>query len=382
VPFDRRVWYEATTLKKAGYEVAVICPVGKGYFETYEVLEGIHIYRHPLPPEARGALGYLREYLVALFWEFRLARRVMRERDFDVVQICNPPDLLFLVAGWHKLLSGARVIFDHHDVNPELYEEKFKKRGFLYRLLLLCERLSIRTADVVISTNDSYRNVAIKRGGKAPDDVFVVRSAPDLSKFHLIAGDETLRRGRRCVVGYVGVMAEQDGVDTVIQVARELVQVRGRTDIGFMLIGGGSELDSLVRLRNELGLEDYVEFAGFRSGDDLLRHLSSCDIGISPDPISRYNDMCTMNKTLEYMALGLPVVQFNLTEGRASAAEASLYVARNDPRDMADSIELLADDASLRAQLGSSGHERIKSQLSWEHQVPVLLDAYKRALGE
>lgn len=382
MPFDRRVWYEATTLKKAGYEVAVICPVGKGYFETYEVLEGIHIYRHPLPPEARGALGYLREYLVALFWEFRLARRVMRERDFDVVQICNPPDLLFLVAGWHKLLSGARVIFDHHDVNPELYEEKFKKRGFLYRLLLLCERLSIRTADVVISTNDSYRNVAIKRGGKAPDDVFVVRSAPDLSKFHLIAGDETLRRGRRCVVGYVGVMAEQDGVDTVIQVARELVQVRGRTDIGFMLIGGGSELDSLVRLRNELGLEDYVEFAGFRSGDDLLRHLSSCDIGISPDPISRYNDMCTMNKTLEYMALGLPVVQFNLTEGRASAAEASLYVARNDPRDMADSIELLADDASLRAQLGSSGHERIKSQLSWEHQVPVLLDAYKRALGE
>lgn len=381
VPFDRRVWYEATTLQRAGYEVAVICPVGKGHSERYEVIDDVHVYRHPLPAEGTGPIGYLREYVSALYWEFRLAWRVKRERGFDVVHICNPPDLLFLVAGWHKLFGTARVVFDHHDVNPELYEEKFKKRGVFYQLMLIFEWLTMRTADVVISTNDSYRRVALGRGRKRSEDVFVVRSAPDVEKFRRVNADSTLRRGHECLVGYVGVMAEQDGVDTVLHVANEIVNGRGRKDIGFLLVGGGPEFDALVALSKQLGVDDHVQFAGFQSGDDLLRHLSSCDIGLSPDPISTYNDMCTMNKTMEYMALGLPVVQFDLTEGRASAGDASLYVDHNDPKLMADAVIRLADDAGLRASLGERGLERIESELSWNHQIPHLLQAYERALS-
>lgn len=381
VPFDRRVWYEATSLAAAGYSVAVICPTGKGHDARYEVLEGVRVYRHPLPLEGKGVLSYFREYFLALWWEFRLSFRAWREERFDVVQICNPPDVLFLVALTHKLLHRARVIFDHHDVTPELFEEKFKKRGPLYHLLRLSERLTMATADVVISTNESYRNIATGRGRKAPDDVFVVRSSPDVGKFRRVEPDPALRRGRRCVVGYVGVMAEQDGVDTVIHVANELVHGRGRDDIGFLLIGGGPEFESLVRLRDELGLAEHVEFAGFQSGDDLLRHLSSCDVGISPDPISTYNDLCTMNKTLEYMTLGLPVVQFDVVEGRASAADAAIYVADNDVGAMADAVALLADDPELRGRLGARGRERIETSLSWEHQVPALLAAYDKALG-
>lgn len=380
VPFDRRVWHEATTLQRAGYEVSVICPATKGYTELYEVIEGVHVYRHPLPPEGTGPLGYLREYLAALFWEFRLSRRVKRERGFQIIHICNPPDLLFLVAGMYKIFGGARVIFDHHDVNPELYEEKFKKRGLFYWLLKTLERLTMLTADVVISTNDSYKQIALQRGGKNSEDVFIVRSAPDIDRFKAVEPDPGLRRHHDCIVGYVGVMAEQDGVDTVLHVAHEIVHLRGRTDIGFLLIGGGPEFDQLNLLSRELGVEDHVHFAGFQSGENLLRHLSSCDIGISPDPISTYNNMCTMNKTLEYMALGLPVVQFELTEGRVSAGDASLYVASNDVKLMADAVQSLADDEALRQALGQRGRERIRTELSWKHQVPELLKAYERAL--
>lgn len=380
VPFDRRVWYEATCLASAGYEVSVICPLGKGYTAMYEVIDGVHIYRHPLPEAAQGSLGYFREYMTALYWEFRLSFRVWRERPFGVVQICNPPDVLFLVAMVHKLLQGVAVIFDHHDVTPELFEEKFKRRGLFYHLLRLSERLTMRTATVVISTNDSYRRVAMQRGGKSPDDVFIVRSSPDVAKFYRLQADPGLRRDWQTVVGYVGVMAEQDGVDTVIRVAEELVHVRGRRDIGFLLIGGGTEFDSLVSLRDELSLSSHVVFAGFQTGEDLLRHLSSCDIGMSPDPISTYNNLCTMNKTLEYMTLGLPVIQFDLTEGRASAADAALYVAQNDVAKMADAVALLADDPALRESLGAKGRRRIETELSWEHQAPSLLAAYDRAL--
>lgn len=382
VPFDRRVWYEATTLQKAGYLVSVICPTGKGYTKPYELIEGVHVYRHPLPNEGRGALSYMREYAAALFWEYRLAWRVKREHGVQIVHICNPPDVLFLVAGWYKMVHRARVVFDHHDVNPELYEEKFKRRGIFYHLLLLCERLTMTTADVVISTNESYRRVALERGRKKSEDVIVVRSAPDTAKFVRVEADPILRRDHKCIVGYVGVMAEQDGVETVLHVANEIVNNRKRDDIGFLLIGGGPEYDALVSLRDRLGLADYVAFAGFQTGSDLLRHLSSCDIGLSPDPKSTYNDMCTMNKTMEYMALGLPIVQFDLIEGRESAGDASLYVEDNDPKKMADAIIGLADNDVLRATLGERGQRRIETVLSWSHQVPNLLRAYDRALAK
>lgn len=379
VPFDRRVWMEATSLRDAGYVVSVICPTGKGYEERFEILDEIRVHRHPLPPEGAGAFGYLREYAHALFWEFRLARQVRRERPIDVVHICNPPDLLFLVAGWQKLFGGARIVFDHHDVNPELYVEKYGRRDLFFHGLRLAERLTFAVSDVALSTNDSYRAIALERGGMDPDDVFVVRSAPDLQVFQPVQPDPAFRHGRQHVVGYVGVMAEQDGVDLLLRSIGILVHERG-VDVQLQLIGGGPALDDLKSLASELKIDDHVEFAGFRQGQDLLRRLSSCDVGAAPDPPSDYNSKCTMNKVLEYMALGLPVVQFDVKEGRASAEDASMYAENDSIASFAAKLERLLLDEEMRARMGEVGRKRMEDRLEWRHSVPTLLAAYERVL--
>ena len=381
VPFDRRVWLEATTLRAAGYEVSVICPKGKGHVAEYEQLDGVSIYRHDLPEEGSGALGYLREYTAALYWQFRLARRVWRERGFDVVHICNPPDVMFLLAGWYKFTRGVRVIFDHHDVNPELYVEKFGRKDFFYRALVLLEKLTMRTADVVISTNESYRRIAVERGRKRPEEVFVVRSAPPLERFRRLPLNEEHKFGHRYLVGYVGIMAEQDGVDYLVRAAHEVARVRGRDDIGFLLVGGGTSLPKLQALAEELGVAEHVRFAGFRTGDELLEMLSAVDVAVAPDPISPYNDVCTMNKVLEYMALGIPIVQFDLREGRASAGEAAVYVPKNDHKLLADQVLRLLDDPEARSRMGAVGMDRMRTRLSWELQAPRLLEAYAAVLA-
>lgn len=379
VPFDRRVWMEATSLRSAGHDVTVISPKGLGHDAPHEVIDGITIYRHSLPPETGGKLDYLREYAAALAHEFRLSFRARRERGFDVVHICNPPDLLFLVAGLWKFLGRAKVVFDHHDVNPELYFEKFGRRDLFYSGLRMAERLTFATADVIISTNQSYKQVAVERGGKSADDVFVVRSAPDMSEFRPVAPDPALKRGAKYLVGYVGVMAEQDGVDGLLRAANRIVQVLGRRDIRFMLIGGGPSLPALQTLASELGISEFVDFVGYKTGDDLLRHLSSCEVCVSPDPPSEYNQMCTMNKVMEYMALGKPIVQYEMREGRASAGEASVYAASEEA--FADEIVRLLDDEPLRSRMGAIGLRRMHEALGWERQVPQLLAAYDRLLG-
>lgn len=381
VPFDRRVWMEATALRQSGYEVSVICPVGKGCEREYEELEGIHIYRHPLPPERSSAAGYIREYLWALRWEFRLARRVWKERGgFDLIHLCNPPDLLFLVALRYKLLRGVRVIFDQHDLNPELYEAKFGKRDLFYHALRLAEKWTFRTADAVISTNESYREVALQRGGKKPEQVFVVRSGPDLSRFVPQEGRADYRGDAAWLVGYVGVMGEQEGIDVLLQAVRELVHVRGRRDIRFMLIGGGPAVPDMKRLAADLGVADCVEFAGRVPDEELIARLSSCDVCVNPDPKTPFNDRSTMNKILEYMALGKPIVQFDLLEGRRSAGEASLYAEPNDPADFAGKIEALLADPEERARRGAIGYARMRDVLEWRHQIPQLEAAYRYAL--
>lgn len=382
VPFDRRVWMEAVTLRRSGYEVSVICPVGKGAERTYEEIQGIHIYRHPLPPERSSPLGYIREYWWAISREFRLARRVWKERGgFDLIHICNPPDLLFLVALRYKLLRGVRVIFDQHDLNPELYEAKFGRRDLFYQALRLAEKLTFRTADAVIATNESYRDIALGRGGKRPEEVFVVRSGPDLSRFALRPADPAWRGGARFLVGYVGVMGEQEGIDLLLAAVRELVHVRGRTDFRFMLIGGGPAVPEMKRLAAEMGVAEYVEFAGRVPDEELIARLSSCDVCVNPDPKTPFNDRSTMNKILEYMALGKPIVQFDLLEGRRSAGEASLYAAPNDPADFAARIEALLADPAERARRGEIGYARMRDELEWRHQIPRLQAAYRFALG-
>ena len=379
-PFDRRVWMEATTLRKSGYEVSIICPTGKGFEKEYEVIEGIHIYRHPMPPDVSSVRGYLQEYATALFWEFRLAGKVWRERGFDLVHICNPPDLLFLVAGWYKLLRGVRVIFDHHDINPEMYEAKYERRDLFYYGLRLVERLTFAIADVVISTNQSYRQIAITRGKKKAEDIFVVRSGPDLSRFQPTAPNPDYRRNRRYLVGYVGVMGEPEGIDYLLKAIDYLVHSQERRDIHFMLIGSGPMFEELQQLAQQLGISDYVEFTGRIPDAELLERLSSCDVCVNPDKQMLYNELSTMNKIMEYMAMGKPVVQFDLLEGKRSAGGASVYARGNDAVDFADKIVELLEDAPKRERMGIEGQRRMKEKLEWRHQAPKLLAAYYQAL--
>lgn len=374
-PFDRRVWQEACTLRGAGYQVSIICPTGPGCERRFEVIDGVHIYRYRLPFEAAGAAGYPLEYACALAQTFVLAWRVLLTRGFDVVHACNPPDLLFLVGGFFKLL-GKKFLFDHHDLCPELYEAKFGRRGLCYRLLLALERATFRLADVSIATNDSYRQLALTRGGMPAERVFVVRSGPSLARLKRTSPDERLKCGRRHLVGYVGVIGQQEGIDLLLRAVRHLVFELERRDIHFGLVGSGPLLERMQALAVELGVAEFVTFTGRVPDRELLAMLNTADVCVNPDAANDMNDKSTMNKVLEYMALGKPVVQFDLTEGRWSAQSASLYARRNDPADFAAKIAELIDDPQRRAAMGAFGRRRVEAQLEWSHQVPRLLAAY------
>lgn len=378
VPLDRRVWLEATTLAAHGYEVSVICPTGRGWDKRHEVIEGIHIYRYPGPVEAHsGAVAYAREYLHSLVHWFRLARKVRRERGFDVIQGCNPPDLIFLLALWYRF-RGVRYLFDHHDVCPELFEAKFGKKGLLYRIMLIWERMTFATASVSIATNESFREIALRRGRMKAEDVFIVRSAPKIEKFEIRPADPALRKGAGTVLGYVGVIGQQEGMDLLVAAADHLINRMGRRDVHFLIVGFGPEVPTVQADVAARGLSDWFTFTGALYGEDLLRALNSCDIGVSPDPKNAMNDISTMNKVMEYMTLEKPVVQFDLKEGRASAGEASVYARANDPVDFAARIAELMDAPERRAEMGRIGRARVLDRLSWAHSVPHLLAAYDR----
>ena len=375
VPFDRRVWQEATTLQQAGYQVSIICPKSKGYERGHEVIDGIYIYRHSLPFEASGALGYAMEYSWALFWWFFLTWRVLLSRGFDVIHACNPPDTIFLVGGFFKLF-GKKFIFDHHDINPELYEAKFGRRDKFYNLLIALERWTFKTADVSIATNESYKRIAIERGGMRPERVFVVRSGPDLRRLKIIPPVPELKKGRSYLVGYVGTMGKQEGIDYLLRAAQHIVHDLKRTDIHFGLVGGGTDVEEMKAYAQSLGIGDYVTFTGRIPDQEMLEMLNTADVCVNPDVANEMNDKSTMNKIMEYMALEKPIVQFDLTEGRYSAQEASLYAAKNDERDLAQKIIQLLDDPALRIKMGRFGRNRVESELEWKYEIPRLLAAY------
>jgi glycosyltransferase involved in cell wall biosynthesis len=378
-PFDRRVWQEAGALRDAGYGVSIICPTGKGCEKKFEEIDGIAIHRYDLPLEGEGAKGYAIEYGVALFWTFVLCWRVLLTRGFDAIHACNPPDLFFLIGGFFKLL-GKKFVFDHHDINPELYEAKFGRRDFFWKLMVALERWTFRTADVSLATNESYRRIAIERGGMDPARVFVVRSGPSLERMKIQPPDERLKRGRKYLVGYVGVMGRQEGIDLLLEAARIVVRDLGRDDVHFGLVGGGTSLEEMKQLARTLGIADHVTFTGRVPDAGMLAMLNTADVCVNPDVANEMNDKSTMNKIMEYMALGKPVVQFDLAEGRFSARDASLYAARNDPASLAAKIVELLDDPQRRAAMGAFGRRRVENELEWRYEVPKLLAAYD-ALG-
>lgn len=328
VPFDKRVWKEASSLHQNGYEVTVLCPRGKGWERGHEVICGIHVYRHPMLKEASSGLGYLCEYGWALFWEFVYTCWIYLRRGFRVIQGCNPPDHVFLIALPFKLL-GIKYIFDHHDASPELYFSKFGKKGVFYKAQVWLERLTYFFSDVVMATNGSYRDLAITRGGVDPQDVFIVRNGPDLSTFSPVPPNPALKHGKPYLIGYVGTMGVQEGLDILLDVALHVKNL-GRCDIHFTCIGGGPELARLRKMTQDKGLEDMVNFTGRIPDDQLVEILSTADVCVNPDRPCEMNDISTMIKIMEYMALGKPIVQFDLKEGRFSAQGASLYADRRN----------------------------------------------------
>jgi glycosyltransferase involved in cell wall biosynthesis len=379
-PFDRRVWQEARALRDAGYAVSIICPTGKGCEKTYEVIDDIHIWRYRLPLEGAGAVGYLLEYGIALTRTFALSLKVLFKRGFDVVHACNPPDLFFLIGAFYKLF-GKKFVFDHHDATPELYEAKFGRRGLLWKVMRSLEKATFRVADVSIATNESYRRIALERGAMAPERVFVVRSGPSLERMTIVPPVETLKKGRRYLVGYVGVMGRQEGIDYLLLAAAHLVHELKRRDVHFGLVGGGTSLDEMKALAAKLGISDYVTFTGRVSDGALLAMLNTADVCVNPDVANAMNDISTMNKVMEYMALGKPIVQFDLAEGRFSAQQASVYARRNDPVDFALKIAELLDDPAKRAAMSAFGRRRVENELEWRYEAPKLIAAYEALWG-
>ncbi len=379
VPLDRRVWQESCALRDAGYEVVVICPQMRGYTTPEETLDGIHIYRHWISEEAGGLAGFIREYASALWGETRLAWKVWRRHRVRVVHLCNPPDLLFLVALPLRWLCGLRVIYDVHDAWPEMFEAKFGRRGLFYWAVRLAERLTYATAHVVMVTNESVKAIARGRGRKPDDRVFVVRTAPKIAVSEA-QPDPGLRKGRRYLVGYVGVMGNADGVDYLVRAAAHVVHRLGRRDVQFLLMGTGPEHAALLALRDHLGVQDYVDLPGRVSNEFLFSALQTIDLGAACDPINPYNDHCTMNKTLEYMAFAKPQVLFGTKEGRASAGDAAVYVMENSAERLGEAIVRTLDDPAGRERMGRLGAERMRTVLNWERSVEQLLRAYERAL--
>ncbi|MDH3579112.1 MAG: glycosyltransferase family 4 protein [Hyphomicrobiales bacterium] len=376
IPIDRRVWQEASALRDAGYVVSVICPVGGRHTARYELLEGVHVFRHPIPYDASTAAGYIVEYLSALFWEFVLAWRVLFKPGFDVIHACNPPDTIFSIGLFFKLFFRKKFVFDQHDLTPELYPIKFGREGLVHRVLMLLERLTFAVADASIATNETFKKIAVERGGMRPERVFIVQSTPDISRFKRFPADSKLRNGREQVVGYVGIMAEQDGVDLLLKAIEHLVTQSPPRNIQCLIVGSGPQLENLQDMARELDLEGHITFTGYLSGEDLLRAFSTFDVGVIPDPKNNYNDKVSMNKVFEYMALGIPFVQFDLTENMKISGDVPLYATNNDPVELARKIEDLLDNPSLRQEKADAGKIRLADVANWAKQEEQLLAAY------
>ncbi len=381
VPFDRRVWLECKALRSAGHQVAVVCPKGDGD-PGYQVLDDVQLYKYRPYAPGGSKIGFITEYVYSFTATAWLTLKARRRGKFAIIQACNPPDIFWPIALWYRVIDRTRFVFDHHDLCPELYESRFPDGPRLpYRGLRALERRTHRTAAHVISTNESYRQIALTRGGKSADQVTVVRTGPDPSRLRRGEADPQLRRGRRYLAAYIGVMGPQDGVDIVVRAADIVVRELGRDDIAFTLIGSGDCFDELVALRDELGLAGHVEFTGRAPDEQVNAILSTADVGLSPDPKNPLNDLSTMNKTMEYMAYELPVVAFDLRETRVSAAEAAVYVEPNDVHDYAVAITKLMDDEPRRARLGKLGRLRVEQELAWSHQERAYLGVYQRVLA-
>ena len=379
VPFDNRVWAEATTLRDHGFQVSIIGPKGSTMDrESHIYIDDIHIYRYQLPTNTTKYTAYILEYSISLFKTFLLSLKVGLRHGFDVIHTANPPDLFFII-GWLYRLFGKKFVFDQHDLSPEMFQVKFKGRMKpLHKFLLFLEWCSYRTAHVVITTNLSQKRFAIERGHCHPEQVFIVRNGPELDRIKLVTPEPELKRGRPYLLAYVGEMEVQDGVENALYALHDLVHKRSRQDVSLVLMGDGGYASTLHALAHELQLDNYVHFTGWVKVEDIVRYLTVADIGLTPDPRNGLNEYSTMVKTMEYMAMGKPVVAFDLAEARFSAQDAALYATPNLVEDFASKIDTLLNDQELRLKMGAIGRKRVEEAVNWEYDKKNLLLAYEK----
>lgn len=376
VPLDTRVWQEALAAKDWGYDVTVLCPKGMGYNQNFEILQGIDIYRHPWFGGGTKT-SYIIEYITALIWEIIFCLRIYLKKPFHVIHGANPPDHLFIVAALFKLF-GVKYIFDHHDLAPESYVVKFKRRGVLYKLLLLMERLTFKTADAVVSTNESYKAIAMSRGKKDSRDIFVVRNGPRMDTIFFPRPNPKWKNGFDYLVAYVGMIGIQDQLDVLLRIIHCIVIQRKITNIKFIIIGTGSMCQEIVQMAIRMGLERYIEFTGYIPyGRELFEILATADVCVNPERKNDFTDKSTMIKIMEYMAFGKPIIQFDVTEGRVSAGNASLYVQDDTEGAFADHLVDLVQDSDRRTKMGKIGKQRVKDFLQWDIQKLELKNAYR-----
>jgi glycosyltransferase involved in cell wall biosynthesis len=378
VPFDRRVWLEAQTLRDQGYKISVICPKSREFRESHTVIDRIAIYRYRVPLEAHGFLGYVFEFIYAWLATAILSVKVLFREGFDVIHACNPPDTYFLLGLIYKLF-GKTFLFDHHDLSPEMFSAKYEKANkLLYKGLVFLEKLTMRTAKVVLATNESHKEIAMKRGKKPAEDIFIVRSGPDLRRLKIKPEEKALKAGRKYLVCYLGEMCPQDGVDYLLISAKYLSENLGRQDVQFVIMGGGPEMPKLKALSEKMGLAKFVHFTGRIPDEEVCRYLSTADLCVDPDPWSEWANKSTMNKIMEYMAFGKAIVAFDLKESRNSAQQAAVFAKPDDVIDFSLKIHQLLDDPERRASMGRFGLQRVKNELAWDHTHKALLAAYQR----
>jgi len=379
-PPDVRVWNEALAAREFGYEVSVIGPAERWGDPFHSLIQGVHVYRHPRPKEAAGKWAMILEYLNAPLWEMLISLGIFLSRPFQVIHGANPPDHIFMIALPFKPF-GVRYLFDHHDIAPENYVAKFGRKDLLFRFLRVMERLTFRTADLVVSTNESYKRIAMARGGKRDEEVVVVRNGPDLRRLPAVSPNPGLREGFSHLVAYVGLIGQQEGIENLLRAAEHIVKAKGRDDVKFVVVGTGPYLEHVRRRSADMGLERNVRFTGYIPNRDKYEVLTTADVCINPEFGNAFTDKSTMIKIMEYMSVAKPVVQFYTTEGEVTAGPAAVYVRENDAVKFAEALlELLGDDAR-RAEMGAVGRRRVEDRWAWGIQKERLRDAYRRILS-
>ncbi|XZE17902.1 glycosyltransferase family 4 protein [Pirellulaceae bacterium SH449] len=382
VPDDNRVLLEAESLVNAGYSVTVICPTGESR-KWSEKIGGFHAYRYPKPLELDGILGFALEYGYSLVMMFVYSWYVLLRRGFDVIHVHTPPDLTSVIAIFYQFF-GKKFVFDLHDLSPELYLARSAKESpnFVYRLLRYFERLACSKADRLIATNETQRSVQIDRCGANPAHCYVVRNGPNAFFLNPVTPVPELRADGRLVLGYVGVIGIQDGVDYFIRTLYELKNSHARDDFRAVIVGNGPAMTDLKRLAKKLGVFDIIHFSGMIPFPSVPAYIASFDICFTPDPSNPYNDSCTTIKTMEYMALRKPTVCFRTRENELTAGDSAVYADNNDIADYARATVKLMDDPELRQRLGQIGRDRVDNGLTWEHQSVQLLKLYSDLFGD